>query len=77
MQRIIKKMLDMNAITTVPDKIFEAKWGNPLKMDRKEKFGICFCVFFNYQWRSISFSKETRHLAMCSPKFDIFLIFPN
>ena len=44
-----KKMLDMNGITTVPEKIFGAKWGSPLKMDRKEKFGICFCVFFNYQ----------------------------
>ena len=33
---------------TIPDKIFGTKWSNPVKLDRKEKFGgICFCVFFN------------------------------
>ena len=28
---------------TIPNKIFETKWSNSVK----EKFGICFYVFFN------------------------------
>ena len=30
---------------TIPDKIFGTKWSNPVKLGRKKKFGMCFCVF--------------------------------
>ena len=44
---------------------------------RKERFGICSCMFFNCYLQSPSSWKETRHQAMHPPKFEIFLILPN
>ena len=42
--------------TMIPDKIFEKKWSNPVKnWTEKEKFGICFCVYFNSYLQSLSF----------------------
>ena len=29
---------------TIPDKMFGTKWSNPVKLDRKKKFGNYFCV---------------------------------
>ena len=39
---------------TIPDKIFRTKWSNPVKLEWKKKFGICFCVFFNCYLQSPS-----------------------
>ena len=43
----------------------------------KEKFGIYFCVVFNCYCQSLISRRETRYLATCLCKFEIFLIFPN
>ena len=29
----------------ISEKIFGIKWSNPVKVDRKKKFGMSFCVF--------------------------------
>ena len=35
----------VKCMTTIPDKIFGTKWSDPVKLDGKEKFAICICVF--------------------------------
>ena len=43
-----------NTSATITDKIFGTKWRNPVKLDRKKKFGF-FLLFFNcYYQRLIS-----------------------
>ena len=39
---------------TISDKIFGTKWSNPVKLDRKKKIGIGFCMLFNCYWQSLS-----------------------
>ena len=59
------------------DKKFGRKCSNPVKLDRKRKVWHVFLSVFNWYWQSLSSWRETRHWAMCPPKFEIFLIFPN
>ena len=37
-----------------PDKIFATNWSNPVELDKKKKFGICFSVFMNCYWQNLS-----------------------
>ena len=47
--------------TTILDKIFGTKWSNPVELDRKKKFGLCLCVFFNCYFQSLSSWRGTKH----------------
>ena len=47
-----------SCISTIPDKIFRRKYGNPVKLDKTIK-GIYSCAFFS--------ARETGHLAMPPP----------
>ena len=53
-----------NKLSTIPDKISGTKWGNPVKLERKKKACICFCVFFNCYWKSLSSWRESRNWAL-------------
>ena len=68
--------LSRNMEPTILDKIFGTKQRNPVKLDRKEKFDIYSCVFFDCYCSSLISGMKTGHQAMSPPKFEIFLIFP-
>ena len=46
-------------------------------MDRKRKFGICFCMFFNCYCQSLVSSRKTGNRAMRPSKFEFFLVLPK
>ena len=44
-QRLSHPVFQRVSLATIPDEIFGTKWSNPVKLDKKGKFSIFFCVF--------------------------------